>query len=953
MNPPPTPRPPVLVRFFAWLMPRATGVFRPLNSACAARVERGIGRVVGYPLLMGQIALYFGIAWGVVGGEYGLTDLFWHDSWYSQFVVGFSTCWLFGVVLVVNTLLLSPRRLPGLPSSPDTKLARHEYWSLFPSRNPGVRRVGNRVLARLLLLFAALYLVKLAILAGAGVRLFDAEPPSRVPVTVARQGDAPAPDPVDAESGWWVEAKTNFREFPYGGGFVALGYVVALGFAYYVSLADHRRRIRERIAALDAPWLAVPPSPDATGPCCRDVLLGCDKEPVVPVPVPATVEVWEKEAGARPRRRTVDLDAEAVRLQKELDGPTPPPRLTADGVNEVRKWAEEARANNLQTVRLLHAMALVVGTIGLGVLALLFLLAVVCAGLADTWPGVPATLYTPAVFLALFLIAADVIGGALAFRVGAMRTLAVIAVLWLLAVNSTWVQTRTRAIYTFEHLPPGTAPTLADPTDADRMKVDPGFSRYHDVYGDNEPTAGPNLIPGDELLMKFAEKRGAGGRKPRLVLVATSGGAMRSAVWTALVLEGLEREIPADPATKRGGFRDHIRVIAGASGGMVGAAAYAADFEHGPLPQTGWDPDSGMLPFSSALAEESLSPIIQTALLHDFTTHAVIPYPAWTDRGRVLEAAWDRSFVKVKRDKRETGGAWAADGTSPFARPVRALAPLEAACDRPSLVFSPMMVEDSKRLLVSNLDLSDLTGPWAVRLDRAGGEPKRVDTPAVEFFRLFPDAAEFRVGTAARMSATFPILSPAVGLPTAPTRRLVDAGYYDNYGLAVLSGWLIQNRTAVEKHTSGVLVVQVRAFPMDRDNDQFVASRASPADALIGAISAPLQAVLTASTGAGYHRNSELIDSLDTTFNVAAGTGKRRADAFFATAVFELDAQAAMSWYLTAAQKKRVAGSWYEYRPYRGTWGPPTPAGVPASRDRVRDEVSRIKAWFGKDGCGP
>ena len=46
----------------------------------------------------------------------------------------------------------------------------------------------------------------------------------------------------------------------------------------------------------------------------------------------------------------------------------------------------------------------------------------------------------------------------------------------------------------------------------------------------------------------------------------------------------------------------------------------------------------------------------------------------------------------------------------------------------------------------------------------------------VEFFRLFPDVRDsFQLSTAARMSATFPFVSPAGDLPTKPRRRVVDA----------------------------------------------------------------------------------------------------------------------------------------------------------------------------------
>jgi predicted acylesterase/phospholipase RssA len=54
---------------------------------------------------------------------------------------------------------------------------------------------------------------------------------------------------------------------------------------------------------------------------------------------------------------------------------------------------------------------------------------------------------------------------------------------------------------------------------------------------------------------------------------------------------------------------------------------------------------------------------------------------------------------------------------------------------------------------------------------------------AVEFYRLFPEATQFKLSTAVRMSASFPFVSPSTALPTNPPRRVVDAGYYDNYGV--------------------------------------------------------------------------------------------------------------------------------------------------------------------------
>jgi hypothetical protein len=146
-----------------------------------------------------------------------------------------------------------------------------------------------------------------------------------------------------------------------------------------------------------------------------------------------------------------------------------------------------------------------------------------------------------------------------------------------------------------------------------------------------------------------------------------------------------------------------------------------------------------------------------------------------------------------------------------------------------------MMVEDGRRLLISNLDLADITTIGGQNLlaesaaeivdlmedkaleklsarDRL--EFRRINAvSAVEFFRLFPRARDsFQVVTAVRMNATFPVITPTGILPTVTPRQVVDAGYYDNYGVDLATGLLFANRSWLAENTSGVLLVQIRAF---------------------------------------------------------------------------------------------------------------------------------------------
>src|SRR5207249_4263356 len=83
-----------------------------------------------------------------------------------------------------------------------------------------------------------------------------------------------------------------------------------------------------------------------------------------------------------------------------------------------------------------------------------------------------------------------------------------------------------------------------------------------------------------------AAKGAQGERKPLVVIVA-SGGGLRSAAWTFAMLERLEREFRKDMSSAVN-FPAHVRLVSGASGGMLGAAAYIAALPNPALMEQGW-----------------------------------------------------------------------------------------------------------------------------------------------------------------------------------------------------------------------------------------------------------------------------------------------------------------------------------------------------------------------------
>jgi hypothetical protein len=427
-----------------------------------------------------------------------------------------------------------------------------------------------------------------------------------------------------------------------------------------------------------------------------------------------------------------------------------------------------------------------------------------------------------------------------------------------------------------------------------------------------------NLVQTPEMLRNFHTKwtsQSQDGKsrsgKPKLVIVATSGGGIRAAVWTAVVLEELEEY----PELKKAGFRDHIRLMTGASGGMLGAGLYAADFET----------TTRETKQSALLAEDSLWPTIQTMMLHDLPAIGV-PWNLDIDRGRRLEARW----VQNTR----------AGGRSPLEKTFKELnsphsggAGAEQRCERPSLVFSPMLVEDCRRLLITNLDFGGRGNLEYAALNPAVSyhlpsgvhelPRERQSVPVVEFWRAFPTAYDkFQIKTAARMSATFPFVGPAVNLPTNPRRRVVDAGYFDNFGINLAAVWLYRYKSEILAHTSGVVIVEIRAYPrraekllaeprsLVKDPNKPVAPvRPEMITWALSELSTPAEALSNLYAKGAYFRNDILLDFLDKEFNGVSAAKKSPWEKFFTTVAFECDQDAALSWTLPERDYRRIRES--------------------------------------------
>jgi predicted acylesterase/phospholipase RssA len=441
-----------------------------------------------------------------------------------------------------------------------------------------------------------------------------------------------------------------------------------------------------------------------------------------------------------------------------------------------------------------------------------------------------------------------------------------------------------------------------------RVRFSLGFLREDES---NRPLPDDRTHPVDLRDCAFAPAVRAGEPAP-LVVVAVSGGGLRSAAWTFTVLRAMEEKFLDEPdPNKRVDFPAHVRIITGASGGMLGAAYYVLTL---PARRDVTSADycktrkQQLKELSELLTTDDLTPLVKQHVYEDLP-NLFSPWPARFDRGKELERAWSRNLRTTG-----SGARGVLDATFDEIRDD------ERTGVRPSLVFTPMMVEDGRRLIVSNLDMRHAITNEGNLLVAA--EPTSIhdaecySREALELFRLFPDSARrFRLSSAVRMSASFPFISPAVSLPTRPRRRVVDAGYYDNYGVSLAAAWLFStnHRVWIDKVASKVLLVQIRdgVDHPQRRLERLDAESSSGVSRSTEELSSPLEGLYNARVGSSSFRNDaglELLSQFNSSQNNPLGTGQRAGQQYqwFQVVNFELPEPAALSWYLSAGEQKRI-----------------------------------------------
>jgi len=357
-----------------------------------------------------------------------------------------------------------------------------------------------------------------------------------------------------------------------------------------------------------------------------------------------------------------------------------------------------------------------------------------------------------------------------------------------------------------------------------------------------------------------AADRSQGGDAP-VVLVATSGGGITASLWTATVLTGLQQEVGAEVTRS-------IRLLSSVSGGSVGALFFLDRFgPDGAPPQTALEEirqtagASSLEGVSWGLAYPDLWRIFAPFLVRN----------RFLDRGWALEAIW--------RSRMAEPNATLSDWRKKM-----------QAGELPAAVFNSTVVETGNQLL-----LTPLAGSFA--------------RGATDFLSTYP-GYDLPVATGARLSATFPWISPVArplsengGDGVSPFFHGADGGYYDNYGIVTVVDWILSLDAphVGELQRRGVVLVRIRAFPPAAEQE----ARSQPnGRGWIYSAVGPLITLLNVRTATQSHRDDVDVELLT---RLAAKQG------ICATvATFTLEATSPLSWKLTDPERATIEGGWDE-----------------------------------------
>jgi hypothetical protein len=319
------------------------------------------------------------------------------------------------------------------------------------------------------------------------------------------------------------------------------------------------------------------------------------------------------------------------------------------------------------------------------------------------------------------------------------------------------------------------------------------------------------------------------------IVVTASGGGIQAAEWTAEVLSQLEKRFRDDselngPGRKGYLFHDHLLLASGVSGGSVGLMPYLLEYTASPVDAftgSGKDLDRRLTTAPGCSSLEAVAWGMEYYDLQRFLFTVRLPWIQSTSDGDAPDRTWALSEAINRNLNDKTCGS--AEIAKPQGLMDGEEMTLKRAAERlrvgsmPAFVFNTTVAETGGRFLLSNYaipptPLSNRTGPLEAASDFL---------PAESFLQAYTQEshcdqgnlndkcyADVSLATAARLSATFPVVSSGTRVSwkyAGAASHFLDGGYFDNDGTASVIEFLYSAmRQRTNRSKLKVLLIEIR-----------------------------------------------------------------------------------------------------------------------------------------------
>ncbi len=291
------------------------------------------------------------------------------------------------------------------------------------------------------------------------------------------------------------------------------------------------------------------------------------------------------------------------------------------------------------------------------------------------------------------------------------------------------------------------------------------------------------------------KRKGDPAYKPKMIILNTSGGGLRSSLWTVRALQYCD-------SLMDGALSRNMRLMTGSSGGTIGAAYYRDLYMHRSDTARSLYSDS----YQADIAKDILNRVLFTFATNDifvrFRKRDIAGHSYVVDRAMTFEDQLNKNTHGV------------------FDKPMQVYAQAESQAEIPMLILAPSVVNDGRRMLISSSPISYM----CYQDPNVQGE-LNLAAENIEFSRMFVNhgAKDLLMSSALRMNSTFPYILPYASLPTEPPIEVMDAGLRDNFGMKITSQYLFSFRSWIEKNTSGIVILQIR----DTEKDAYTKTQKS------------------------------------------------------------------------------------------------------------------------------